>query len=1683
MVFNQIRRLFITLDATDKATRKLKGVNAAANRSSVAMQRSAQRAQMLRSRLVAVGFAATIVTGATRRMVGAVSQVTRTFSRVAGTSGATAGQMQNVREEAQRIGAEMPVAVGEAAEAFEELSFAGLSAEESISSANDVVELAIAGNIELGQAARTSGRAMNAFGLEAEELSQVTNSMAATFTNSALDMSELTQSLTFAQSMAQDTSQSIEELTAALGTMADNGLAASRAGTALERMFIELTRKSDELADAGIAVDELQTAEGEFRNLHEIVQVLGNDLEHLDSVARMETLQEIFGARGARAANLLMQNTDEFIEKIGDNARAEIRHTFNTLDDLSDEEIAAQEDLGLDISAGMETEQIIEELRTIEGSTEEVADSIDVAFSGISSQAAEILADDLEDTSVTTEELAESIDSMATAGTVAEAQMESLWGQIEFIRGSISSLTFTMVSGMLPVLNTFLEVVGTGLETLSQFPRVVRGLGLGFITLNAILVALTLQYVALIMRTKIVRSMFMETAGAQALAATTSRAHSAALQLLAGNYGLALQAMVGYNTAQAIHNNRKALAIVLTQGYAMATLRRASAQMYATAVTKAATVASYAKAAGLAVLTAAQWAYNNALTMGLASLGIFIGIVADAPPLLKAAAGAVMILSVAIYVLYNVITGGTINILYALTGAVAGLVAVIGGIVAAVDWDAWANRIDGAIAVVRGAVDALVHALTWLWVLGEQLMGLAIAGFFYGLSEAIAWTSIQLGRFLSWLGNLPMIGPAVRAAIGGMTAALNALGDASDRAGGIGSWLGDVWSRIGMAIGDSIRWMLPAIGAMILAWDWFASGVDAVVVAIGELIHDGLAWLRDGLMALWAPIDDLIDQFGILGATARLLVAPFYAAYLGIMGAWDLLMDGLTVGVNAVLGVLSTLHDWFVDTFPEAASLFNDMWEDLLGPSLYMLKSGLTDLWEILVVTGEFVLLLGDFFVTLGRVAGLIVAGGLMLLGDFLIWLGEGAISLLMGFLSWLAGGFRKYIAEPIEEYVMPVLRGMYDFIDDHIIPIMLLLGNAIAGAAVLIGFAIEPISTILVMLAGVVAVLGYVFIDNWEAIREAVSNAVSAVMPYVNMLIDGIMFLIDALVAIGGGFVMAVIGIPLLILGGILDWITDKVLWFVTTLRDGAAILADLEAEDIIDGMRSIGSDIVSTIASGIESAPGILRSALIGVLSGPFGVLMPSSDADEGPLSNLTSWGINIVKTLASGILSAPMAIANAVKDVVLGIPAAIGGAALSVGREIGSMIMGALGDVPIVGDALSFGSDVVSGVADGARGAMDKVQRAGGIAKDALTDPVGAARDAVDLGEDIAHGIGDGVKGATDYVANALSDIPVLGDAVGFVNQGINSAVNLGQDLVSGIADGIRGGISTVSSAVSSVTDTVSSATDMAGDALSSGRSYASSFAGGISDGVGEVGDAASSVASTVSDYSPFSPAKKGPLSRLDEIGPGYVQSFADGIRGSKDLLADAASEATGVLDDVMEADGIMSKGEELANGLAGGIASGASEVTGAVSDTLGAAESAAEGFGIPGSSLIGGASDALGAASQATSGVSDVGGAMDAAGNMARDAGGAVSDAAGGTPAQMAADIGGDTVNDITEDIDINFEGEVHDAQQIQQQVEEAVHRAKKEGAETIEDALDMGTDTMDSASDAVSDAAGNIGDVF
>jgi hypothetical protein len=93
-------------------------------------------------------------------------------------------------------------------------------------------------------------------------------------------------------------------------------------------------------------------------------------------------------------------------------------------------------------------------------------------------------------------------------------------------------------------------------------------------------------------------------------------------------------------------------------------------------------------------------------------------------------------------------------------------------------------------------------------------------------------------------------------------------------------------------------------------------------------------------------------------------------------------------------------------------------------------------------------------------------------------------------------------------------------------------------------------------------------------------------------------------------------------------------------------------------------------------------------------------------------------------------------------------------------------------------------------------------------------------------------------------------------------------------------------------------------MATSAMNAGAAIVNGIASGITGAIGAVTGAIGTVVSVIADHLPHSPAKRGPLSLLNEFGPALVNTFARDIRSNSPAARAAAEHIAAEVADALK-----------------------------------------------------------------------------------------------------------------------------------------------------------------------------------
>jgi hypothetical protein len=224
-----------------------KGLDQALGRSGRKMKMMAGVTDLAKGALIGFGTAALVALGA--NVVNTILRFDKAMVGLAAILGTTRDEMKALERQAIALGGSTIFTANQVGDLQTILARFGFDQSEIEASTAAVLDLAAAANIDLSTAADASAATLRAFGLDAQEMTRVVDAMTNAFTKSALTVETYGQAMVYAAPLATAAGSSIEETSAALAILADNGIRGSIAGTGLRRIFTNLAKEGKTLTD------------------------------------------------------------------------------------------------------------------------------------------------------------------------------------------------------------------------------------------------------------------------------------------------------------------------------------------------------------------------------------------------------------------------------------------------------------------------------------------------------------------------------------------------------------------------------------------------------------------------------------------------------------------------------------------------------------------------------------------------------------------------------------------------------------------------------------------------------------------------------------------------------------------------------------------------------------------------------------------------------------------------------------------------------------------------------------------------------------------------------------------------------------------------------------------------------------------------------------------------------------------------------------------------------------------------------------------------------------------------------------------------------------------------------------------------------------------------------------------
>lgn len=205
-------------------------------------------------------------------------------------------QFKALREQALKLGSETQFTASDAASGQSFLAMAGFTPQAIQAALPGVLNMALAGGVELGETADIGSNILTQFNLTADQMDRVGDTLTAAFTRTNTDLRALGETMKYTGPVAAKLGISLEEAAAMGGMLANNGLRGSDAGTAMRASLSRLASPPKAAADAlkelGVSVAD---ARGKMRPMEDVLLDLYKATQKYGQVDQVSFFKDIAG--------------------------------------------------------------------------------------------------------------------------------------------------------------------------------------------------------------------------------------------------------------------------------------------------------------------------------------------------------------------------------------------------------------------------------------------------------------------------------------------------------------------------------------------------------------------------------------------------------------------------------------------------------------------------------------------------------------------------------------------------------------------------------------------------------------------------------------------------------------------------------------------------------------------------------------------------------------------------------------------------------------------------------------------------------------------------------------------------------------------------------------------------------------------------------------------------------------------------------------------------------------------------------------------------------------------------------------------------------------------------------------------------------------------------------------------
>lgn len=259
------------------------------------------------------------------------------MSKVSAISGATGDDLQKLTEKAKEMGAKTKFSATESAQAFEYMAMAGWKTDDMLNGIEGIMNLAAASGEDLATTSDIVTDALTAMGLQASDSGHFADVLAAASSNSNTNVGMMGETFKYVAPVAGALGYNIEDLSQAIGLMANSGIKSTQAGTALRSILTRLAKPPKEAAAAMDKYDiSMKNSDGSTKSLMEVMENMRDSLRGLPKDEKAAAAAALGGQEAMSGLLAIVNASDTDFKKLASsikNADGASEKMANTMND------------------------------------------------------------------------------------------------------------------------------------------------------------------------------------------------------------------------------------------------------------------------------------------------------------------------------------------------------------------------------------------------------------------------------------------------------------------------------------------------------------------------------------------------------------------------------------------------------------------------------------------------------------------------------------------------------------------------------------------------------------------------------------------------------------------------------------------------------------------------------------------------------------------------------------------------------------------------------------------------------------------------------------------------------------------------------------------------------------------------------------------------------------------------------------------------------------------------------------------------------------------------------------------------------------------------------------------------------------------------------------------------------